>query len=73
MDNNKKKWKYLLFDNMFNATDFSTRISDELCSAVDGISVYGSWVSFFTVAPIFNDLSDHEVQYHVLEKTFLND
>ena len=58
---------------MFNVTEFPTRISDELRSAVDSIFVYGSRDSSFTVPPIFNDLSDQEVQYHVLEKIFLND
>jgi len=47
---------------MFNDTDFPTRISDESGSAVYSIFVYSSRVSIFTVAPIFHDLSDHEVQ-----------
>jgi hypothetical protein len=32
--------------------------------------VYGSRVNCLTVAPTFNELPDHEVQYCVLEKIF---
>jgi hypothetical protein len=45
---------------MFNVINFPVRISDESGSVVDSIFVYGSRVSFFIVAPIFNDLSDHD-------------
>jgi hypothetical protein len=58
---------------VFNVIDFPNRVSDETVSAVDSIFVYGSRVNLFTVAPIFNDLTDHEVLYHVLEKIFLDD
>jgi len=58
---------------MFNVIDFPTRICDESISADDSILLDGSRIKLLAVAPTFNSLSDHEVQYLVLDKIFVND
>ena len=72
IDSNYKTELSLLlqFYNMFNVTDFLTRINKRLGSAIDGIFIDGWRVNLSTVASISNGLSDHEAQYIVLEKLF---
>jgi hypothetical protein len=46
---------------------------DESISADDSIFLDDSRINLFTLAPIFNILSDHEVQYLLLDIIFVND
>jgi hypothetical protein len=75
MDSNQKMKASSLLQsyNMFNVTDILTRICDESVSADDSIFLDGSRINLLAVVPIFNSLSDHEVQCLVLDKILVND
>lgn len=75
MDSNQKMKASSLLQsyNMFNVIDFPTRICDESISADDSIFLDGSRINLLAVAPIFNSLCDHEVQYLVLDYILVND
>ena len=57
--------------NMFNVIDFPTRICNESASAIDSIFIDSTRINLFSVAAIYNGISDHEEQYLVLEETFI--
>jgi hypothetical protein len=54
--------------NMTNVIEFPTRINGGHGTAIGGIFVDVSRANHFTVASISNGLSDHEVQYIVLDR-----
>jgi len=74
MDSNQKMKASSLLQsyNTFNVTDFPTRICDDSILADYSIFLDGSRINLLAVAPIFNILSDHEVQYLVLDLSMIN-
>jgi hypothetical protein len=55
---------------MTNVIEFPTRINEGHGTAIDGIFTDVSRANHFTVASISHGLSDHDVQYIVLERGF---
>jgi hypothetical protein len=55
---------------MTNVIEFPARINEGHATAINGIFIDVSRANHFTVASISNGLSDHDVQYIVLERGF---
>ena len=57
---------------LLNVTDFPTMSENESGSAINSNFIDGSRINLLTVASFSNGLSDHEVQFLVLEKVVIN-